>query len=277
MLVLLVGLEWLGAYEVFGLAAWISAGLLTLTAPGEALLLRLHGFRALAPPEAQALAACWDAALRDCGQGSGTLQLRLSSETTMNAYAAGARCVVVTQGALREFLTSNLSREHLTAILTHEIGHHQTNSTRLPLLANYFALPWRRVLHVAARVMGALIPRQPRLLLGVVAVCAVSVACHSAADADHWAALTVLSGGSLAAMLCPFADSALARRCEFTADGVARHAGHGRALAELLRAYDRGPQTHGLLAKHPSVERRVQRLEVPCSTTRASSKTVTKT
>ena len=261
VLVLLIGLAWLGRYEVVGLAAWISAGLLTLTAPGEALSLRVRGIRALAPSEAQALANCWNAALKDCRHDASRLQLRLSTETKVNAYAAGGRCVAVTQGALTEFLTGNLSREHLTAVLTHEIGHHQTNSTRLPLLADYFALPGRRLLHLAARLMSAFVPRQPRLLLQTIAVSAVTMACISTANADHWAALTVLGGGSLAALVCPVADAAIARRLEFKADGVARQAGHGRALAELLRTFDQGPESHRLLVRHPRIDRRVQRLE----------------
>jgi Zn-dependent protease with chaperone function len=72
----------------------------------------------------------------------------------------------------------------------------------------------------------------------------------------------VLTGVTVAAVLCPATDAALSRRSEFAADRFANNAGVGRELAAALQILGSGHVrwpglASRLLTRHPTTLRRI--------------------
>lgn len=270
---LLVLFGWLGQWEPAVMLAWLASGAAVFTRPGERLAVRVS-MRLRRPGKrfADALAPAWSEALCRAGYQAGDVDLYVQTSPSVNAYAAGGRSVAVTTTALREFMARRLSQPQMTAVLVHELGHHDTGGTRFGLVAAWLAMPWRVASRTVVSGCYRLAGRgQPLGLVGIVAAVAVSVAVVQAVQQRQWAVAVVLTVLAVCAVICPLADAAIARRSEYAADRFAAQRGVGADLAaalEVLESDERVSRSAAarLLGRHPSLERRLDALTEQAAT-----------
>jgi STE24 endopeptidase len=268
LLLLLVLLAGLGRWEGLLLLGWLGAGAMVLRPAGERLAVRIAcGFRRPTTHQMTFLSPVWAAALQRAGTPAGDVDLYVQHSDEPNAYAAGGRSVAVTSGVLNDFLARRLSQEQMTALLVHELGHRATKATQLGLMSAWLAAPWRLTSRImtglAMTLTGA--PRQPRVLMAVVAAAEVIVAVAQAVAQHHWPVALLIGGIATATLGCPLIDAAVSRRSEYAADRFAAQRGVAPHLADALRVLDRGAACRrtpmvSLLASHPSTSRRVEAL-----------------
>ena len=175
-------------------------------------------------------------------------------------------------GFLRS-VAQRLTDDHLVAVLVHELGHHVSRANRYGLVTIWLAAPWRLARRMVVGVALAFARPQPSRALAVVIVAGVAVAIVQAVQAKQWSVALVLTGVTVAAVLCPVADAALSRRSEFAADRYANNAGVGRELASALQILGSGHVRRPglasrLLTRHPTTLRRIVALPSTSSDSR---------
>lgn len=272
LMVVLLGL--LGRWEGLALLGWLISGVAVLTRVGERAVVRVGcGFHRPNAGQAVLLAPVWATVLERCAIAESEVDLYVQRRCEANAYAAGGRSVAVTTGVLREFQARRLSDEHLAAVLVHDLGHHVTRANRYGLVTSWLAAPWRLARRMVVGVaLPFARPQPPRGLAAVIAT-GVAVAIVQAVQARQWSVALVLTGVTVAAVLCPVADAALSRRSEFAADRYANNAGVGRELAAALQILGSGHvhrpgMASRLLTRHPTTLRRIAALSRTSSDSR---------
>lgn len=256
----------LGQWEIIALGAWVASGFAVSTEMVQRILLHTgYGFRRPTSRQAAVLDPLWNAALQRCGPPAGQLRLYVQRDANPNACAAGDHGVAVTTGLIDQFLAARLTREAFVAVLVHEIGHHATGATRCALVAGWLAGPWRFATRVTIGLALALSGRQPKGLLAAVIVFGAGATVVQTAQQGQWLLAVAIAAIAVAAVGCPFADAAIARRSEYAADRYTAQRNLGPQLAGALRALNYGqPAPRGLIGKaldrHPTVDRRVQRI-----------------
>jgi STE24 endopeptidase len=263
-LLMLVLSGWIGRWEAPVLMVWLAGSLVVMTRVGERIALRV-GFGCRHPKDVEAarLPPVWSQALRRCGIDPGDVDLYLRHSGESNAFAAGARGVVVTTGLLAAFRAGRLTHDQLVAVLVHELGHLVTLTNRYGLVTLWLAAPWRLATRLLVGIASAFTRPQPSRALVIFA--GIAVATEQAVQTKQWGVALVLTGVTLAAILCPVADAALSRRSEYAADRYAEGAGVGPELASALQILGsgHGPRPNGasrLLARHPTTLRRIAEL-----------------
>ena len=103
VLLMLVLLGWMGRWEVPVLLVWLAGSVVVMTRVGERIVVRVGcGFRRPNAVQAARLIPLWSQALRRCGVDPRDVDLYVRYSGESNAFAAGARSVVVTTGLLAE-------------------------------------------------------------------------------------------------------------------------------------------------------------------------------
>ena len=267
LLLLLVLFSWAGRWEPALMLAWLASAVPVFTPRGERVAVRLAcGFSHPSARQRALLEPAWRQVLARCQVDPGDVDLYVQRTRAVNAFAVGARSVAITTGAGADFLTRSLTHDHLAALLAHELGHRANRGGRLALVAAWLAAPWRLAERFILGFTGAVAGRQPRGLLALVVAAAFGIAVVQAVQQDQLAVAVVLTALAVFGVVCPLADAALSRREEFAADRYAATAGYGLALASALRRFDdgsahrRGELVERSLARHPSIEQRLDAL-----------------
>ena len=161
LLLLLVLFGWLGQWEGLVLLGWLASGAAVFTRVGERMAVRLgYGFRRPSARQAALLGLTWLAVLARCGTPPEEVELYVQRARGANAYATGGRSVAVTTGVAADFLARRLTNDHLSGLLAHELGHHDSRGTRFALVTVWLAAPWRFVARFVVGVSLALAGRQ---------------------------------------------------------------------------------------------------------------------
>jgi Zn-dependent protease with chaperone function len=252
-----------GRWEGPVLLSWLAAGLLALSTSGERVAVRVVcRFRHLSTLEHAHIEPTLIAVLEACGLDD--VDLYVSNERGVNAYAAGRRSIAVTRLVLDRHRDGELSDDVLAGLLSHEAGHLVTHSVRWSLIVAWFAMPWRLAYRVGGRIAAPLVARQPRALLALVVLTAFIIAISQAVQHGEWASAAVLSTLAFCPVISPVADAAISRASEHGADRYAAQIGYRRALALALRTMQVAEviqPRHPLLREHPATDRRLRRLE----------------
>jgi STE24 endopeptidase len=266
VLLMLVLFGWMGRWEAPAMLVWMAGSFVVMTRVGERIVLRV-GCRLRRPNAGQAatLIPLWSQALRRCGIGLRDVDLYVRYSGESNAFAVGARGVVVTTGLLAASSAGRLTDEHLVAVLVHELGHHVTLTNRYGLVTLWLAAPWRLATRMVVGIASAFARRQPSRWVAVVFVAGIVIATVQAVQGQQWSVAVVLTGITVAAVLCPIFDAALSRRCEFAADRYATVVGVGRELASALQILGnsylhRRSLVARLLTRHPTTLQRIAAL-----------------
>jgi Zn-dependent protease with chaperone function len=256
-----------GRWEGPVLLSWLTAGVLTLSAPGERVAVRVGcRFRRLPTVEHAHLEPTLIAVLEACGLDN--VDLYVSNRRGVNAYAAGRRSIAVTREVVDRHREGELSDDVLAGLLSHEVGHIVMHSVRWSLLIAWFAIPWRLAYRLGGRIAAPLAARQPRALLAVVVVTAFIVAIRQAVQHGEWSSAAVLSALAVCPIISPIADAAISRASEHGADRYAAQIGYNKALALALRSThvaDASQPRYPLLRDHPAIDRRLRGLEAASS------------
>ncbi|MDT4937274.1 MAG: endopeptidase, partial [Pseudonocardiales bacterium] len=138
--------------------SWVTAGVLTLSAPGERVAVRLVcQFRRLSTVERTQIEPTLIALLEACGLDD--VDLYVCNGRGVNAYAAGRRSIAVTRQVVDRHRDGELSDDVLAGLLSHEVGHLVTHSVRWSLIIAWFAMPWRLAYRVGGRIAAPLAAR----------------------------------------------------------------------------------------------------------------------
>lgn len=286
LLLLLVLMSWAGRWEPVLLLTWLASATTVFTPSGERVAVRWAcGFVRPSARHRALLDPAWSQALERCKVDPADVDLYIHRSRAVNAYAAGGRSVALTTGARSEFLTPRPTHasdtDCVAALLAHELGHRDSQGTRLGLVTAWLAAPWRFAERLILGVAVAIAARQPRRLLAAVVAAAVVIAVVQAVQHGQPMTAALLSFLAVAGVACPLADAALHRHDEFAADRYAARAGYGPALAAALRRLDDGsehrrrPLLERATARHPSIEQRLDALYDLEVGSRATLQTVT--
>ncbi len=243
---------------------WLAGAAVVSTRWGERLAVRTaYGFRPLSGRECQLLEPVCETALARCDRPSGELDWYVQPGRQPNARVAGRHSIAVTDGALESFLAGRLPADLLSAVLTHELGHHATGATRFALAAGWLAAPGRLAFRVVLRltVLTSGGRRPGRASCAVVAV-GGGIAIAQAVQHRHWTSAGLLAAIAAALLATPLLDSAVSRASEHAADRYAGSMGAGPDLARAL-AMIGGAGVHQqrrLLDRHPGLDDRLARL-----------------
>jgi STE24 endopeptidase len=266
LMVMLLIFGWAGRWEPVLVLTWLASGAAMLTRPGERTVVRLScGFHALSGDQQAFLGPTWQVVRERCGVPVDAVDLYVQRSREPNAFAAGGRSVAVTTGAVAALLGETLTNDHLSALLAHELGHHG-KASRMELITEWLAAPWRIVSRFVFRIGVAARGRRSRSALVIVVGTAVVVAIVQAIQRQQLIVAVVLGTLAACGLLCPLADAALSRRAELAADQFAAEAGYGQTLAAALRRLDvahdrrRSGLVDRALTRHPSTERRLDHL-----------------
>jgi Zn-dependent protease with chaperone function len=164
LLLLVVVLGGAGRWEGPVVLSWLVAGVLTLSAPGERLAVRVAcRFRRLSTVEHVHIEPILIDVLEACGNHD--VDLYVANRRGVNAYAAGRRSIAITRQVVYRHRDGELSDDVLAGLLSHEVGHLVTRSVRWSLIIAWFAMPWRLAYRLGSRIAAPLAARQPRALL----------------------------------------------------------------------------------------------------------------
>lgn len=248
------------------LLIWAGGAVLAVTRPGERLAVRLAcGFRRPTAVQAAVLGRVTLRALVAAGAPAGRVDFYVRRGAGLNGYAAGARSVAISSGALEDFAARRHSRVVIEAVLVHELGHLAVPGSRLMPAAAWLACPWRLLAGLLLRAAGA--PGVRRLggpfvlVLGV----GVVIAVIQMARTGQWAGAVGLAVVAVCAIGCPILGAAAGRATERAADGFAADRGYGPVLADALTGIGPDPRTRrgwaGLFDDHPDIAGRVLSLD----------------
>lgn len=252
-----------GRWEGPLLLSWLAAGVLTVSAPGERVAVRVAcRFRCLSIVEHAQIGPTLIAVLEACGLDD--VDLYVCNGPGVNAYAAGWRSIAVTRQVVDRQRDGELSDDVLAGLLSHEVGHLITRSVRWSLIIAWFAMPWRVAYRLGGRIAAPMARRQPRALLAGVVLAATIIAISQAIQHGEWSSAAVLGALALCRFISPIADAAISRASEHAADQYAAQIGYSKALTLALRTMhvkETGQLTHPWLRDHPAIDRRLRRLE----------------
>jgi Zn-dependent protease with chaperone function len=201
---------------------WLLSGALVPTAPVEAGLARLAGCRPPTESERLRLEPAWRQVTTASSINASRYEVWVRDSERVNAFALGGRIVAVTRSAVQL-----LPPMHLSAVLAHELGHHQGGHAVVRSLTYWYSLPSR----LLGRVLLCLPYRA--VVLGVAGSAAGLIVgwilIDLIAGGQYWAA--VVAAGVLTSPLLLWWSL---RAAEHRADRVAAALGYGLALRELL-------------------------------------------
>jgi STE24 endopeptidase len=265
LMLMLVLLDWAGAWEPVLILGWLAIGPALLTRPGERTELRMSGFRRPTPAQRLQLEPAKRMAAKRCGADARGVDWYVQRSQDANAYACGRRGIAVTTGLLAALAAGTLTSQMLSGVLVHEVGHHASGATRYRLAVRWWAGPWRLASRfVLGLTYGLIGRRQPPRLLAVVVVTGVLVAITQAVQQHHWTVAAVWGALSVLGVSAPVLDAAISRRTECVADRYAADAGAGFDLASALGAVRTDMGDGGLLARllahHPDADQRITSL-----------------
>ena len=256
------------------LLGWLLSGLLVFArSVEERVAERYMRLRRPNTYERHLLVSAWERVCHKAGVRPETFTLWVEESVEANAFASGGHIVAITRRAL-----TRMDPAQTEAVLAHELGHHLKGHAWVGLLFFWYALPGRlacrlflfvlsRSVAFAARVP-SLVSRSPLLPIGIIeaAVLFLLVAL--------WLAVSLLVLASpvlLTVAILPYLQAAAGRQAEFQADLVALRLGYGPGLLKFFYQLrdtnsevplQRRDRRSRMLATHPSVERRIERLEV---------------
>ncbi len=132
------------------------------------------------------------------------------------------------------------------------------------LLVSWLTAPWRWAARLLTGLASVLAGRQPEGGAMTILVAGLAVAVTRTLHQGQWTVGGVLVFVALSTVLCPFADAAISRRAEMSADRFTAEHGLAVELAAALHAMNDGRCAASwwrrLLASHPSAEQRIQAL-----------------
>ncbi|MCY4193106.1 MAG: M48 family metalloprotease [bacterium] len=207
--------------------------------------------------EQQRLVPAWEDVISRVGKGADRqYRLRVMSSSDINAYAAGGRQVMVTQGSL-----ASVSDSELRGIIAHELGHHAGLHPVLNLAARWIIKPinWAQWVAIKLHNCSAFFTRFARTsfafkVLYIFAILLLII---------HYL-LNIIVDVSIAILQW------LNRRAEYLADETAVELGFGPGLLsalcvfqeqELGVASDPSGIKSRLYATHPPLQKRIARVE----------------
>jgi Zn-dependent protease with chaperone function len=109
--------------------------------------------------------------------------------------------------------------------------------------------------------------------LAAVVLTGFIIAISQAVQHGEWSSAAVLSALVLCPLISPLADAAISRASEYEADRHAAQVGYNQALAIALRTTqvaEASDPDHPLLRGHPTIDRRLRRLEADSPTRHAN-------
>ncbi|MBO0829183.1 MAG: M48 family metalloprotease [Streptosporangiales bacterium] len=241
---------------------FVVSGVLVFLPRTEALFaVVLYRYRRPTEDEARYLASVWTEVTNTAGVNGSRYSLWVRDSDEVNAFAAAGHVVAVTRWALR-----SLSRQHLAAVLAHELGHHIGGHAWAGLLTYWYSLPTRfvrRVFYLLAYVFGfamsvfrgGVVLLAPAQLLPLLVIAYAAYKVHPAL---------------LAIVVVPFLLAWFTRLGERYADRFAARIGYGPLLMEvfdgwLRSAMDARRRRAGIranvMASHPTCAARIRALQ----------------
>lgn len=205
---------------------WILSGALIFHRRSEAVIARrVLGMRRPDPAEARRLAEVWGEVTRRAGVHEATYELWVQERGQLNATSAAGHLVGVTRHAL-----DRLPNSQLAAVLAHELGHHVGGHSWAGTLADWYALPARKVGRMIVLGLARLVRSGSIRALGWAGVFTVllGVVVYTLAVPMRmwWLVLMVAAA--------PFLLGWLHRHSEFRADAFAEGLGFGAELSAVL-------------------------------------------
>jgi STE24 endopeptidase len=256
----------LGAWAPVVPLAWLAMAGVWLTRPGERLAVRIaYRYRRLSSEQAAQLQAGFAVAEARTTVAARDLDvyLRGGSGETVNAYAAGRRSVAVSEGLLAATAAGKLTPVQVGALVTHEIGHLRSRSTRYGVSIAWLGAPWRALITVMGGLLWLIVGKVPTARAGLVVMgpLVVGVAVVQGVQQHAWVPLAAMVTVGVLLIVQPLASAAVARSGERAADAYAVRCGLGPDLAAALQAFEhasgQGPRAW---ASHPPRERRIREL-----------------
>lgn len=256
----------LGPWAPAASLGWLLLAGLWLTRAGERVAVRV-AYRYHRPTAAQlaTLRAPLALAQARTGIGGGAVDLYVRGGTErINAYAAGRRSIAVSGSVVTALDRGQLTASQVAALLTHEIGHLHTRSTRYGLAVAWLSAPWRLVVALLGGMLRRIVGKVPTARAGLVVLGPVVlvVAAVQGGRQHAWVPLSAMLVAGVLLTVQTLVDAALSRAGERAADGYAVACGLGPDLAAALRSVDRGGADGGRTAwsSHPPRERRIREL-----------------
>ncbi|MBS2966696.1 M48 family metalloprotease, partial [Actinocrinis puniceicyclus] len=248
---------------LIGLLGWLASGALAFVGTAEEILATsLFRLRRPTPYETATFTSLWTRVCNRAGIDPASFTLWIEEHDDVNASATGGHIVAITPRALR------MPPPLAEALLAHELGHHLKNHTSVTLLISWYALPGRTAFR-AIRAILALITRVGVGLLSegfLVGIAFIFVAGF---------VTIVIAPYAIPILVMPFLHAASRRFEELQADDVALQLGYGGELRAILShdldsgvdARRQRESTYSrLLATHPSVTKRITRLDTRTAT-----------
>lgn len=175
-----------GRWEGPVLLSWLGAAVLSVSAAGERVAVRvLCRFHRLSTVERANIEPTLIVVLEACRRAE--VDRYVTNGRGVNAFAAGRRSVAVTRQVVDRHRDGTLSDDVLAGLLSHEIGHIVTHGVRWSLVTAWLSMPWHTAYRVGARLVAPLAARQPRALLTAVALAAFTIAIIQAVEHREWA------------------------------------------------------------------------------------------
>lgn len=221
----------------------------------------LYRYRRPSEDEARYLGSVWTEVTATAGVDGSGYSLWVQDSDEVNAFAAAGHVVAVTRWALR-----SLPRQHLAAVLAHELGHHIGGHAWAGLLTYWYSLPTRfvrRIFYLVAYAVGfvmsvfrgGVVLLAPAQLLPLVLVAYAAYKIHPAL---------------LALVVVPLLLAWFTRLGERYADRFAARIGYGPLLIEVFDGWlrsgmDAARRRRGVranvMATHPSCAARIRGLQ----------------
>jgi Zn-dependent protease with chaperone function len=241
---------------------FIASGVIVFLPRTEALFaVVLYRYRRPTEDEARYLGSIWNEVTTTAGVAGSGYSLWVQDSDDVNAFAAAGHVVAVTRWALR-----SLPRQHLAAVLAHELGHHIGGHAWAGLLTYWYSLPTRfvrRVFYLIAYVVGfamsvfrgGIVLLAPAQLLPLLVVAYAAYKIHPA--------LLVL-------VVLPLLLAWFTRVGERYADRFAAKIGYGPLLIEVFDGWlrsgmDAARRRRGVranvMATHPTCAARIRALQ----------------
>jgi len=258
LIVWLIGSIGGSTIALIGLLGWLASGALAFVGTAEEILAAsLLRLRRPTAHEAAMFAPAWARVCFRAGVDPLPFTLWIEDSDEVNASATGGHIVAMTPRAL------SMPPASAEALLAHELGHHLKGHASVALLTSWYALPGRAAIRVIRAVLATITRVGIGLLSGgfLVGIAFVFVAGFIAIAVAPYA---------IPILAMPYLQAASQRFEELQADDVALRLGYGGELRTILdqdlesgvgaRQQHENIQSR-LLATHPSVSRRIARLD----------------
>jgi STE24 endopeptidase len=254
----------LGRWAPAASLGWLLLAGLWLTPAGERVAVRVV-YRYRRPTAAQLATLRAPVALAQTRTGVSDRALDVhvrGGSDRLNAYAAGRRSIAVSGRVVTALDRGQLTVPQVAALLTHEIGHLHTRSTRYGLAVAWLTAPWRVVVALFGGLLRGIVGKVPTARAGLVVLGPVElvVAAVQGVQQHAWVPLAAMLVVGVLLIVQPLADAALSRAGERAADAYAAACGLGPDLGAALQSFDGDPGAGGPWASHPLRERRIRDL-----------------